>query len=66
MARIPFICPVPTALARGISVYTITPDNHVGDTFAWSFVPEAVIGGTSATHNPFYYGTFASNIDTMA
>jgi len=42
MARIPFICPVPTAVARAVSVYTFKPDATVGDTFAFAFVPEAI------------------------
>jgi len=67
MARIPFICPVPTALARGVSIYTLTPDNSVGDTFAWSFIPEAIYDdGSSAHHLPFYYATAASNVDEIS
>jgi hypothetical protein len=44
--RIPFICPVPTAVCRGVSYYTFNPDNSVGDTFMWSFIPEIVSGQT--------------------
>lgn len=62
MARIPFICPVPTALARGVSIYTFTPDTSVGDTFMWSFIPEAISG--QQDHFPFYYGSSASNVDS--
>lgn len=69
MARVPFICPVPTALARGTAIYTFTPDTSAGDTFAWSFVPEAICCGVlpsgSWRHEPFYYGSNPSNTDVL-
>lgn len=58
MARIPFIAPVPTALARGVAYYTHKPDYTKGGTFAWSFVPEALcVGDGIGTQKPFMYGT---------
>jgi hypothetical protein len=48
MSRIPFICPVPTAIARGVAIYSFVPDTSVGDTFAWSFVPEAIAQDSGA------------------
>lgn len=68
MARVPFICPVPTALTRGVSIHNFTPDNAVGDTFMWSFVPEALSNlAIGTTHAPFYYGTASgtSNQSTL-
>lgn len=69
MARIPFICPVPTALARGTAVYTLTPDNSVGDTFGWVYVPEAIstpsVPDSASYHAPFYYTTADSAADTI-
>jgi len=63
MSRIPFLCPVPTALCRGVSINSYTIDPTAGDTFAWSFIPEALVKSTSgATHHPFYY-TMANNPD---
>lgn len=67
MARIPFICPVPTALARGVSIYSFMPDQTVGDTFGFSFVPEAICSPSgNQWHHPFYYGSSASTIDSFA
>jgi hypothetical protein len=65
MARVPFICPVPTALARGVSIYTFTPDNSAGDTFAWSFIPEAIYNTGVNSHSPLYYASAASSIDQI-
>lgn len=76
LARIPFICPVPTAVCRGTAVYTFTPDvpTTVGapaqDTWGFSFIPEALLGigaggGDINQHAPFYYGTDTSTKDVI-
>lgn len=50
MSRIPFICPVPTSLCRGVAIYSFDPSKYLeaqtppgqGDTFAWAFTPECL------------------------
>lgn len=73
LGRIPFICPVPTAVCRGTAVYSFTPDDPpVGstnphDTFAWTFIPEALLvsHGDETKHEPFHYGTGDSTQDVI-
>jgi len=68
MSRIPFICPVPSALARGVAVYSFTPTAGLGGTFAFSYIPEAISApsaGTGSWYDPFHYGTGSSNVDTI-
>lgn len=65
MSRIPFICPVPTALARGVSIYTIQPDLTQGDTFAWSFIPEAILSDIPNGHYPFTYASANSSVNDI-
>jgi len=46
MARIPFICPVPTAVCRGTTIFSLipsTPAPGTHNTFAWTFNPEALV-----------------------
>lgn len=68
MARIPFICPVPTAVCRGTSIVTIpapSGSSSPGDTFAFSFQPESLLRGVEGdTHvSPFYYGFGSGTAD---
>jgi len=53
MARIPFLCPVPTALARATNIFSF---NAIANKeFLISCVPEALCGPTTSQHLPFYY-----------
>lgn len=68
MSRIPFICPVPTAIARGTSIYTFSPSVSHGDTFAFTFIPEAISTpstGTGHYHEPFSWANGPSNNDIV-
>lgn len=68
MSRIPFLCPVPTALCRGISLISYTIDPSQGDTFAWSFVPEALLRlspNTAIAHYPFHFAMATNPTDEI-
>jgi hypothetical protein len=64
MARIPFITPVPTAIARTVAYYSFSPDYTAGngDCFSWCFIPEALASATAA-HAPFMYGSGSASQD---
>lgn len=58
MARIPFLCPVPTAVARMTNVFTLTlnPSGTVdGNIFWFSFCPEIMFDGPLTIAYPFAY-----------
>lgn len=67
MARVPFITPVPTAIARAVAYYSFSPDfsEENGDCFSWSFIPEAIAtpNWPDGVYAPFQWGTGKSTDD---
>jgi len=42
LARIPFLCPVPTAISRAVSIQSFNIPATGNGTVGWSFIPEAL------------------------